>query len=271
MGFGYMIVWITARIYYINPYIALVPCLLIGGSLNAVIYFSLYSRLKVNEALKLLCLLGVEVVYHALNQIIGFTVRELPQYRTIDFAFIVGEYDAIIYGVPASFLFSLSLLIAILASTRVYPRYWLTLRSIKENPCLTSIQGVDTKRFTALTWGIAGALACFCGGVSGFWVVSSPSSGDAMVSYMLVGCILGGLGSLTWMVVGGGLVGALCALIIWGGSRIGMPWLGEYLGLIPVFVIAVTLWFKPDGLYGWYVKRFSWMDESIMFPVIDHS
>ena len=243
MGFGYMFVWIAARIYHISPFLALIPCLIVGGLLNAAVYLGIYSRLNVGEELKLLCLLGVEVVYLAFNQIIGFVVRELPQYRTIDFAFLVGEYDILIYNIPASILFALLMLIIIASSTRVYPRHWMTLRSINENPYLTNIQGVNTKRFITLNWFIAGALACFCGGVSGFWLLSTPASGDLMVSYMIAGCFLGGLSSLLWMVIGGGLIGVLCSLVVIVSPLIDQPWLAEFLGLIPVTVLAFTLWF----------------------------
>lgn len=257
MGFGYMFVWIAARIYHVSPFLALIPCLIIGGLLNAAVYLGIYSRLSVREELKLLCLLGVEIVYLAFNQIIGFVVRELPQYRTIDFAFLVGEYDVIIHNIPASVLFAFSMLIVVAISTRLNPRYWVMLRSINENHFLTEIQGVNTKRFISLNWFIAGALACFCGGVSGFWLLSSPASGDLMVSYMLAGCFLGGLGSLLWMVIGGGLIGILCSLVVIGSPLIEQPWLAEFLGLIPVVVIAFTLLFEPEGLYCIYKKAMS--------------
>lgn len=250
-----MFVWICARLMGYSPFYALPFCVIVGGLLNLMTFKLVYSGLKVREELKVLALLAVGIVFRALNQILGYVIRELPRFRTIDFGFIVGEFDVQIMGIPASLLVSTFTLSSILLAKWRYPQNWRYIKAIHSNPQLAMIQGLNIDRIRLVSWFTSGGLAGLCGGIIGFWVTSSPSTGDSMMPAILAGSFLGGLDDLGFMIIGGGLIGVIRGLIFWVALSFEVPYILEYLGLIPLIVLGLTLWFEPNGLYVWYKKR----------------
>ena len=124
-----------------------------------------------------------------------------------------------------------------------------TLQGIRDNPVRSEAIGVDVKRHQLAALVIAG----FFGGVAGslFVVVDTSVFPDMMFwTYsleVLIMCLLGGMYTF-W----GPFVGSSTLVLL----RVFVSVYTQYWGLILGTILSLVIIFLPDGLLGFFVRRF---------------
>jgi branched-subunit amino acid ABC-type transport system permease component len=123
------------------------------------------------------------------------------------------------------------------------------MRAVADNPALAQVRGIDSASIIRWTWFIAGMLLAVGGVLIGMDRALEPPMGTSYLIAVFSAAILGGLGSPLGAFVGAlliGVVSELATLVIPPNYRIG----------IPLFVIALVLIFRPQGLFGQaYIRR----------------
>ena len=123
------------------------------------------------------------------------------------------------------------------------------MRAVADNPALAQVRGIDSARIIRWTWFIAGMLLAVGGVLIGMDRALEPPMGSSYLIAVFSAAILGGLGSPLGAFVGAlliGVVSEMATLVIPPNYRIG----------IPLFVIALVLIFRPQGLFGQaYIRR----------------
>ena len=124
-----------------------------------------------------------------------------------------------------------------------------TLQGIRDNPVRSEAIGVDVKRHKLVALVIAG----FFGGVAGslFVVVDTSVFPDMMFwtfsLEVLIMCLLGGMYTF-W----GPFVGSSTLVLL----RVFVSVYTQYWGIILGTILSLVIIFLPDGLLGFFVRRF---------------
>jgi len=125
-----------------------------------------------------------------------------------------------------------------------------SLRAVAENADLAMAQGVNPCRIRRLAWALAGGLAGMAGAYGSIWFHSTAEMGSVLMTGVLASCLLGGVKSMRGAAMGGLIVGVVeIMLIVWANHAIGV-WMGEYRPLLPIAMMALMMYFKPQGLLG---------------------
>ncbi len=117
------------------------------------------------------------------------------------------------------------------------------LRAVAENPTLAQVNGIPLESVVRLTWIIGGGLAAIAGVLYGIDNQLSPVMGRDLVLSLFAAAIVGGLGSVSGAMFGGFIVGLASSFAI-----LLLP--AGYKPAIPFLVILVTLYIRPNGLFG---------------------
>jgi len=261
IGTGHLISWTTAKEIGILPYYAFPVAFLVGGMINAFVFLGVIDRsVRAGRNLVLITLatIGTEFILTSFNKIWWFWIREQTNW---DFSLFLKDSDLLLFGYPGVFYFSVAA--AILAFTFVkyiFPRLnaGRVFVAVSENPELASIQGINIRRVKALTWFISGGIACLIGAIFPLFWHSSPSRTYYLVAVGLVGCILGGVMNPVHAMIGGLLLGVLELSVVLVGQRFVGVWFGAYRPIIPTLILALVLYFAPEGLIKYKSRRQGW-------------
>jgi len=121
--------------------------------------------------------------------------------------------------------------------------FGFALRAVSENPVLAQVNGINLNRMIRMTWIIGGAIAAVAGILYALNNQLSPVMGRDLTLSLFAAAIVGGIGSIYGAVLGGFLVGlasSLALLVVPAG----------YNPAIPFLIILVTLYLRPNGLFG---------------------
>ncbi|RTL71260.1 MAG: branched-chain amino acid ABC transporter permease [Hyphomicrobiales bacterium] len=129
--------------------------------------------------------------------------------------------------------------------------YWLLRRTsigraivaVRMDRYAASLMGVDTRIIFAVTFGIGAAMAGAAGALLSPIFPISPLASTAYLGKAFVICILGGLGSVTGVLVGGVALGVLESF----GAYIFGP---EHSLTLSFTLLILLLIFRPTGLLG---------------------
>jgi len=145
--------------------------------------------------------------------------------------------------------------LAILAALFFRTRYGIAILAVSEDPTAAEVVGVDVRRISTLTWGIAGFLGAAAG------VLYGPLTPAAVPGYVtdiygagplifgFIAAVIGGTTSLPGALLGGIFVGELNAFV---GTHI-TPHLSSVPGsgdLILMGMLLVVLLVRPTGFLG---------------------
>lgn len=149
----------------------------------------------------------------------------------------VGTTQLLVVGVSAL------LLVAFGAALKLSPT-GKRMRALADNFALAETTGIDAGRVVLWTWVVAGALTGLAGVLYGAAAgVVTPTMGADILLSLFAAVILGGLGNAYGAVAGGILIGITQE---WSTLVIDSRWkLAVGFG-----VLAVTLIFRPHGLFG---------------------
>ncbi len=252
IGTGHLISWTIAKEMSLNPYIGLPIAFLVGGLINAALFLGIIERLKKagrNLVLITIATIGIEFIVSSFNRIWWGWMRERIPW---DLSLFLKDSDLHLFGYPGVFYFSVAA--AILAFTFVkyiFPRLnaGRVFVAVSENPELASIQGINIRRVKAFTWFVSGGIACLIGAIVPLFWHSSPSGTYYLVAVGLVGSILGGVMNPVHAMIGGLLLGVLELSMVFVGKKFVGVWFGEYRPVIPTLILALVMYFAPEGLF----------------------
>lgn len=180
------------------------------------------------------------VIHNVIVQLYGSNAVGAP--------FEVPRADFTVNGVLVSVVQLVSLLITavVMVATHLFvnrTKWGVAMRAFSEDPEAVAVLGVPTRWLSALTLGIAGALA----GLASFLVILrvtsvSPSSGLEIGLIGLAIMTIGGLGSLPGAMAAGIALGVLESVADYRGFgfQAAVPWL----------LLVVVLLVRPRGLLG---------------------
>lgn len=127
-------------------------------------------------------------------------------------------------------------------------RYGMAMRSVAENPTLSSIAGIDIAGTIRLTWVVSATLAALAGVFYGVTVQVRPEMGINLLLPLFTAAILGGVGS-----VGGAVLGALFISLCENLFTLVVP--STYKPMIPFVLLLLVLYFRPAGLFAPKTQR----------------
>jgi len=122
-----------------------------------------------------------------------------------------------------------------------HTRYGIAMRSVAENPILSSIAGIDIAGTVRLTWIVSAALAALAGVFYGVTVQVRPEMGLNLLLPLFTAAIIGGVGS-----VSGAVLGALLISLSENLFTLVIP--STYKPMIAFVLLLVVLYFRPQGL-----------------------
>jgi branched-chain amino acid transport system permease protein len=157
---------------------------------------------------------------------------------------LFGYYFSVVrcYAFIASMIV-LGLLFAILKLTRL----GRAIRATVQNPTAARLLGVETKRISAVGFGLSVATASAAGAVYGMVFPFNPGSHYDLISRLLTIVVLGGLGSLGGAVVAALLMGLAESVF---AAEVSPTW-----SSFTFFVVLIAvLVFRPQGLFGARVR-----------------
>ncbi len=119
----------------------------------------------------------------------------------------------------------------------------MAMRAVSEDPEVSSLQGINTRRIHWIAFGLGSALAAVAGCLMGTLLSIVPTMGfiATVKAFMIV--ILGGLGSVPGALIGGLIIGFIDSFV----TTLISADVAYIIGFVTIFVILV---FKPSGLFG---------------------
>jgi branched-chain amino acid transport system permease protein len=241
IGVSAYTMFVMAQLWGINPFLAVVLCL-VAPAIIAVPTYALLHRLDgpyfaigtwvLAEVFRL-----ATSVFPYVNSGAGMSLR------------VMTDYSAYERAIGISLLCALLLLVTIGGSYWLLrSRYGLALTAIRDNPVAAASQGVNVGRLRFLIW-IAAAVGTGFAGAIYFMAqlrITPPSAYDpnwANIAIFIV--MVGGLGSLEGVLIG--------ALIYFFADR----WFGDYgatyLVVLGLLTLAMAL-FARGGIWGLICK-----------------
>ena len=122
-------------------------------------------------------------------------------------------------------------------------RHGMAMRSVAENPVLSSIAGIDIAATVRMTWIVSSMLAALAGVFYGVTVQVRPEMGLNLLLPLFTAAILGGVGSVSGAVLGAIII-SLCENLV----SIVIP--STYKPLVPFVLLLLVLYFRPAGLFA---------------------
>ena len=122
-------------------------------------------------------------------------------------------------------------------------RHGIAMRSVAENPVLSSIAGIDIAGTVRMTWIVSSVLAALAGVFYGVTVQVRPEMGLNLLLPLFTAAILGGVGS-----VSGAVAGALIISLTENLVALVIP--STYKPLVPFVLLLLVLYFRPSGLFA---------------------
>jgi branched-chain amino acid transport system permease protein len=143
-------------------------------------------------------------------------------------------------------------LLAVSVSVVTVLLLYLFLKKTKYGQALTAaaqhreasfLMGIDPTHMSMLAMAIGSALAVLAGGLMGSIMPINPVMGGPALMKGLVIIVLGGMGSLSGVVIGGLILGFIDSLtpVLAGPAA---------AALAPLFIVAIILVVRPQGLFG---------------------
>lgn len=124
-----------------------------------------------------------------------------------------------------------------------YSKIGLAMQSIAQDPIAASIMGVNSDTIFSITFGVSSALAGVAGALLAPVYSLSPTVGWIPFTYAFVVVVVGGLGSMTGVIVTAFIIGLL--------KNILAIWISPAWVLPLIFgVMILALLVRPRGLFG---------------------
>lgn len=226
--------------------LALPAAAIASGLIAVALDFLLLARLRqarAPELASLMVTLGATLfLYSSMTAALGGEIRRFP-FGILDSApislggYAISQGQVLIVGTVV--LLALAL-IALMRATRT----GLAMRALAENSDAAELMGVDTGSIMRRVSFVSGALGGAAGVLIGLeYNAIAPYMGEAMTLKGFAVIILGGLGDIGGALAAGLLIGVLEALTAGYLSSV-------YKDAVGFLLLVLTLWVRPQGLFG---------------------
>lgn len=236
--------WILFDRFEVDPYLAIPVVLVAGFALGVAMYRLLVRRLPRGAAggpASLLLLFGVWLVLRNVAYLL-FTGND----RAIRTAYSSSSLAILGTHVSLTRLVVLAIGLAIAVGLHLLLHRTLlgrAIRAVAQNADSCTLVGIDVDRIYLVTFGIGSALAGVAGVLLATVFSFNPASGSSELLKSFVVVVLGGLGSVSGVV--------LAALVVAAAEVFAVLILPSYLTTAVGFLLLVlVLVLRPGGLFG---------------------
>ncbi len=150
------------------------------------------------------------------------------------------------FYLPYIYLYGFVLSLVLLAGLYIIlyrTKFGYSLRATMQNRTAAQLVGIDVERVSALTFGLAVALAAAGGMAYGATSAFNPNSLYDLISRLLVIIILGGMSSLR-----GALIASLGMLVIEDVTAV--VWSPVWASTVFFVLLVIVMVVRPQGLFG---------------------
>jgi branched-chain amino acid transport system permease protein len=154
---------------------------------------------------------------------------------------LVSTQSLWVFGVTALVIVGLWFLVARTTLGRA-------LRACAENPAAASLMGINVKRMTLFSFGLATMIAAVAGIVVAPTTSLEFDTGHLFTNFGFIAAVIGGLASFPGAVVGGLVVGVVTALATAYVSSL-------FANAIALIILLIVLVVRPDGLIRSRIAR----------------
>jgi branched-chain amino acid transport system permease protein len=240
---AFLAAWLLMR-QGLDPWLSgiagIAACFLIGWSID----FLIVSRMKSGPVGRIMVTLGLIII---ITSIIPMAFGMIPYDYVRYFAGLIeftlfGENFTIIRNGLFVFLTAAGVVgsIFILLHTT---KWGLKVRATASNPVVASMMGINTKRLTALSWGISGACASLAAVLlASQTTIVNIAMLDVVGSNSLLALIVGGYTSFFAPIVGAVIIPVLVAML----AMVNTLW----ANVMMYSVIMLLILIRPMGLFG---------------------
>jgi branched-chain amino acid transport system permease protein len=228
----------------INPWVAGISgvaiCFIIGWCVD----FLVVSRLKSGPVGRVMVTLGLILIFSAMIPIIFGTIPyTYPRYFAgiMEFTLFGRAFTMTRNGL---FIFLVASGVVAVVFVALHKTRWgLCVRATASNPIVAAMMGINTKRLTALSWGVSTAIAALAGVLLGsqYTNVNIDLLG-AVGTNALLALVIGGFSTFYGPIVGAVVIPVLIAML----AMIS----GLWSGVLMYSVVLLAILLKPEGLFG---------------------
>lgn len=244
----YITYWLFT-LYGLNPVVSLIPSLIVGLLLGAIVYQLIISRIMYAPELSTLVAgVGLMIFLEEAAKVVWE-----PTYR--GFIYDIGTVYVGGIGLPlskvASALLSL-LLVAVFFIVLYKTKLGTAVRALMQDPEGAALCGINVRLMYALMFSLGVSLALMSGSLIALHQQQGihPYVGHTYLLIAFVIVVLGGLGSLHGAYVGGILVGVIISLSTLVFTFFGVPQPIILAHFIAFLLILIILLLRPQGLFG---------------------
>jgi branched-chain amino acid transport system permease protein len=241
---GAYVGWVLFDRFGVDPYLAIPVVLVASFALGVAMYHLLVRRLPRGAAggpASLLLLFGVWLVLRNIAYLV-FTGNDRAiqtSYSSRSLA-ILGSHVSLTRLVVLAIGLVLAVALHVLLRRTLLGR---AIRAVAQNADSCTLVGIDVERIYLLTFGIGTALAGVAGVLFATIFSFNPASGASELLKSFVVVVLGGLGSVSGVV--------LAALVVAAAEVFAVLILPSYLTTAVGFLLLVlVLVLRPGGLFG---------------------
>jgi branched-chain amino acid transport system permease protein len=227
----------------IDPLLSIPITTVFMFGLGVVIQLVFLRPLKREDAaqLSLLVTFAVALLLEGFMSVIWKTT-----YRSINTGYANSSWTVFGYQVTLVrlYAFGLSLLfLGLLFLLLNRTRFGRAVRATVQNPMSAELLGVESKRVSALGFGLGAATAAGAGSIYGLLYPFNSGSHYDLISKLLSIVVLGGLGSVGGAVIAGIVISTSSAVV---ASTISPSW-SEFTFFV---ILLLVLLVRPQGLFG---------------------
>lgn len=224
--------------------IAIVASLVLGAVIQQGLIRKMDSVSFDGHMAILLVTLGLFLLINgSMGYIWGYDTKQFPSLvgdRRFELAGVhLSSADLLIAGVLAVVCLLLFLLFQ-------YTRLGLAMRATAESQESSALLGINVQSTLLIAWGLAGALGAVAAILVAPRLFLEPNMMAGSLLFGFAGAVLGGLDSVLGAVIGGLIIGVVTNLAATYVSFIG----ADLSVVVPFVVIALVLYFRPEGLLG---------------------
>jgi branched-chain amino acid transport system permease protein len=226
----------------IDPFVAIPITTVIMFGIGVAIELAFLRPLR-REDRSELSLLVTFAVALLIEGVLSITFK--TTYRSINTGYANSSWTLFGYQITvvrfwafALSLVSLGLLLLLLKKTR----FGRAVRATVQNPESAQLLGVDSKRVSALGFGLGAATAAAAGSVYGLLYPFNSGSHYDLISRLLSIVLLGGLGS-----IGGAVAGAV---VVSTSSAVVAVYSPQWSEMTFFVILIAVLLLRPQGLFG---------------------
>lgn len=225
-----------------NPLAAILLVVPAMGLLGWLLQHGLLNRaIGTSELTPLLITFGLSIILHNLLQELASADYQSLDAGPIEIASLtLGPIQA--GWLPVGILAAALAVYAALDRLMAHTRFGRIVRATVDDPEITALMGVNTRRVYALGMALSMAIVGFAGMLYGIKSSFNPQTGGSQLLFAFEAVIIGGMGSI-WGTLAGGMALGLAQTT---GYKLHAGW-GAFAGHIVFFAF---LFLKPAGLFA---------------------